>query len=884
MTRLLRRKHTLVSLVALAAAICALASGSPALGKGAGAAAPGRAPVLTLGGYWRWHLSWRRPEIERKSAARSGADAAPAVLPLWQYESPPPPASWPDWDFDDGAWPRSQGRTLSSSAFADFQAFRVCLRGTFAVTDRAAIKGLSLSGVCRGGVVVYLNGQEVARAHMPEGPLTPRTPATPYPDHLFVDAQGKPYPPISSYHASQRIRAGDKALERRIRARDRQFGPLALPLDALRKGTNVLAVEVRRSDYHPATRTWFYAKYGKVRWRPGAWVPCDLLQLRLEAVGSGVVPNVSRPRGVRVWNVDRNDRGSVPDYGDPNEPLRPIRLVGARNGVFSGQVVVGSREAVKGLRAEVSGLSQREGGGTIPPERIEVRYARADGKAYAKATWFDGLQRPAPPEVPVTTEAAGAIQPLWVTVSVPREAVAGAYTGTLTISADGLPQVAVPIHLDVADWALPDPVHFRTHASIYQSPTSLALQAKVPEWSERHWSLMEKSLALLGQVGNKLVNITVVDQTQFGNDEGMVYWIRRPDGTFTYDFAVLDRYLELVKKHLGTPPFVAVHVWHAGGWGGRGAGQKCTVTVVDAKTGRREHMQVPVFGTAESKAFWTPVLHQLKVRLAKAGLEKSMCIGILSDEVPPPAVASMFNEILPGVGWFKGCHRSTRSDKPVPLRGGGTIVLWEYVYGPTVRHPAEALPKLPAFWRYRGPGVRYFRSEFDTMSLQSYRTLPERGLYQGTRGFGRIGLDFWPVIKDRRGRLRHIYNRWPHSSCAQRRPNMFRLTWPGPDGAEPTLRFEALREGMQEAEAVFLIAEALDAHADALGQDLAARCRQLLFDRINYAAHRYDVIWAKVFFHTNHLGWQDLAGRLYRTAGEVARALRSRGTAERRME
>jgi IS5 family transposase len=46
----------------------------------------------------------------------------------------------------------------------------------------------------RGGVVVYLNGKEVARGDMPEGPVTPETPALPYPDEAYLDADGKMLP------------------------------------------------------------------------------------------------------------------------------------------------------------------------------------------------------------------------------------------------------------------------------------------------------------------------------------------------------------------------------------------------------------------------------------------------------------------------------------------------------------------------------------------------------------------------------------------------------------------------------------------------------------------------------------------------------------------
>ena len=45
-----------------------------------------------------------------------------------------------------------------------------------------------------------------------------------------------------------------------------------------------------------------------------------------------------------------------------------------------------------------------------------------------------------------------------------------------------------------------------------------------------------------------LVNINVVDKTQFGNPEGMVTWVAKPDGSFDYDYSVFDRYIALAKE------------------------------------------------------------------------------------------------------------------------------------------------------------------------------------------------------------------------------------------------------------------------------------------------------------------------------------------------
>ena len=134
-----------------------------------------------------------------------------------------------------------------------------------------------------------------------------------------------------------------------------------------------------------------------------------------------------------------------------------------------------------------------------------------------------------------------AMLPVYVRFNVPRDATPGDYRGTVTVRAAGANPVAVPVELYVSPWMVPDQRTTAPMWALYKSPTSVAMQYKVDEWSEPHWKLLEKSFALLARTGNRIVNVCVVDQTQFGNDEGMVYWIRKPDGTYDYDLTVFDR-------------------------------------------------------------------------------------------------------------------------------------------------------------------------------------------------------------------------------------------------------------------------------------------------------------------------------------------------------
>jgi hypothetical protein len=94
------------------------------------------------------------------------------------------------------------------------------------------------------------------------------------------------------------------------------------------------------------------------------------------------------------------------------------------------------------------------------------------------------------------------------------------------------------------------------------------------------------------------------------------------------------------------------------------------------------------------------------------------------------------------------------------------------------------------------------------------------------------------------------------------------VLWPGREGAEPSTRFEALLEGIQETEARIFLEQALE--RGGLSGELARRVWTLLRARLD----------ATSFFLGNSVihsmeaydqGWQARSRALYRAAAEVAR-------------
>ncbi len=137
----------------------------------------------------------------------------------------------------------------------------------------------------------------------------------------------------------------------------------------------------------------------------------------------------------------------------------------------------------------------------------------------------------------------------------------------------------------------------------------------------------------------------------------------------------------------------------------------------------------------------------------------------------------------------------------------------------------------------------------------------------GAKGMGRMGADFWPVLKDQRGvgahrRVRTLpRGRVGAALARQLRHGAARA---GARGALATARSEALRECVQAMEARVAIERALldTERAAALGVELAGRCRRAIDNRRRAPGTEG--------ISSAGSDWSRRDGLLYDLAGEVA--------------
>ncbi len=137
-------------------------------------------------------------------------------------------------------------------------------------------------------------------------------------------------------------------------------------------------------------------------------------------------------------------------------------LSAARNDFEAVQVVVRPTKDLKGLTA-AAGILRGPAGATIPPENVKILRAayhfvhHPTDKTGVRDFWPDALP---PLDKPIDVPA-GENQPLWVLVYVPHDAQPGDYAGSISLKAEGF-SAKVPIKLHVWDFALPKRNHIET--------------------------------------------------------------------------------------------------------------------------------------------------------------------------------------------------------------------------------------------------------------------------------------------------------------------------------------------------------------------------------------------------------------------------------------
>lgn len=585
-----------------------------------------------------------------------------------------------------------------------------------------------------------------------------------------------------------------------------------------------------------------------------------------------------------------------PEDVQTSDRAEPVVLVAPRGGSASGQVVL-TGDSLSQSRAEV-GVLRTADGQQLPASTLTVRYAarvplankiksknqNSDvlgiGELYTNDPYYDVLlDEPSP-------DAKGLL-PIWLTAEIPADAASGTYYGAVAVG-----ELVTPITLHVCDWAVPKGADREVFVGTIQSPETLADTYDVTLWSDAHLALVAKSFEYQAKIGNCTLFVPLLSNTHLGNPYGMVVY-RSNDNGNEWDFSYMGRYLDLYAKKVGEPRPLIFYVWEPGLMGRRGrrpAG--VTITTIDADN-RAANQRLPLYEKGGYAHVWQALMDGLHQQVTSRGWdERNIVLGAAGDQRPPLSVVQFFKEIAPYARWDIYTHG--RADG-APAEDGTYVVdgmeigLYEHPYCPALRYsegewftggwdadvrfPIASNPR-KFIYLYSPPSQYRSLAEGVTVSMGER---DGRDPWRDTAGFTRLGLDAWEMGETRS----YLVNRFPSGNW----DNMYRdnprsLLAAGPAGPVPTVRYEMLREGLQECEARIVIEKALQ--ADRISDKLATDCKQLLASRLKTRLRAGDFVdshGANIQKVDDRLwglpeDWQASTRLLYTLAGRASEALR----------
>lgn len=467
-----------------------------------------------------------------------------------------------------------------------------------------------------------------------------------------------------------------------------------------------------------------------------------------------------------------------------------IRLTAWRGERVNAQAVLYVKDAWKDVSVKVSDL--RSGSHIIPSAQIKispVAYVMTDelnkdGKGACghrpDPTKFDSsiVADILDHHLPGFTVEANSTRPVWVSVDVPANVQPGNYKGTLTATGAGAKALSLSISIQVLNRTLPDPSKWSFHLDLWQNPYAVARFHNVPLWSREHFDHMRPLMKMLAGAGQKIITATIMQLPWAGQTydpfSSMVQKIKNIDGSWQYDYEVFDKWATYMMQEIGIDAQINCYTmipWAMNfDYYDKGSN---SVKFIHAKT-----------GSPEFAGYWMPFLKDFARHLKSKGWFEKTTIAM--DERSLADMQSTIKLIKNADAGFKvslagNYHKEIEAD------------IYDYCIAFGQHFPTE------------------IKAERDRQGKRStvYTCCTEP--FPNTFTFSAPAEARWlgwhTAAGNYDGYLRWAYNSWTRSPLQDSR---FK-TWAAGDcylvypGGRSSIRFERLREGIQDFEKISVL-------------------------------------------------------------------------------
>ncbi len=515
-------------------------------------------------------------------------------------------------------------------------------------------------------------------------------------------------------------------------------------------------------------------------------------------------------QGSFVSSDIRYEKSLPPDIGQARYLWKDYSWRGER---ISTQLVLWSSVDQDKISFEWSELTSEDGGrftGTALKARF-VRFVLTDEYAGGcdvrnnKEEFDVSLAADLIDEVDELTYRGKTAQPVWVSIDVPENQNPGSYTGSLFVNSGTDERMEFRIELEVGNAVLPAPSHWSYHLDLWQNPYAVARFHQLEPWSMEHFRQLEPLITLLASAGQKVVTTTIIHKPWNGQVEDpfetMIRWVMQEDGEWKFDYSVFDKWVDFAQK-CGIND--QINCYSMIPWGNKFFYYDETKKSIDSL--------IADPGTEAYEKHWEPFLLDFSKHLKQKGWFEKTAIAM--DERPVEHMEKtmkFINRVVPGM--------------KIHLAGGYHPEIEKGLYDISVASnqqiPEEVIQRRTA----AGMVTSYYTCCAEPYPNNFTFSPPAESTWQSWHA----------ASKGYTGYLRWAYNSWVSDPLTDSR---FR-SWPAGDTyivypeARTSIRFERLREGIQDYEKIRIIRTRLMA----INTSEAKESLQLLADHLL----RYDI-------------------------------------------
>ena len=372
-------------------------------------------------------------------------------------------------------------------------------------------------------------------------------------------------------------------------------------------------------------------------------------------------------------------------------------------------------------------------------------------------------------------------RPVWCTLDVSRDAKPGVHKLALEVTDSATQKVVGKLTLSVRvlDRTLPTPADQQFHVDFWQQPYAVSRQYGLKRWSKEHMEALKPYLRLLARSGQKVVSAILFyepwgDQS-FDKFDPMIRTTRRKDGTWSYDYTIFDRWVELCAE-CGIDR--QINCFSMVPW-------DMSFRYFDEATGKDIDLRTST-SSPEYKALWTSFLQNFATHLKERGWYDKTCIAM--DERGLPNMLDAYRVLQEAV-----------PDMKMSLAGTYHKELVDKLYDYCIAYGEDFSPEELAARRAKG----WVSTTYTCCST------PEPNIFSNSLPAEGAWLPIYCVANQFDGYLRWAWMNWDDKSMTDSR---FRLFAPGDTyciypGPRSSVRYERFMEGVAMAEKIRILRE-----------------------------------------------------------------------------